>query len=69
MLFLVAIAVISLLLGLLFLGNENALKKLTDAMNKVVIKQKDVSKKYTKALGMFLILFAGALFLIALKFK
>jgi uncharacterized membrane protein len=69
MLILVIIAVVSLLLGLLFLGDENALKKLSDTMNKVVIKQKEVSKKYTKVLGVFLILFAGLLFLVALKFK
>jgi hypothetical protein len=66
---LVVIAVVSLILGIIFLGNENTLKKLSDAMNKVVIKQKDVNAKYSKTLGIFLILFAGVLFIIALRFK
>lgn len=66
---LVIIAIVSLLLGMVFLGDQNTLKKLSETMNKVIINEKDLSAKYSKALGIFLILFAGALFLIALKFK
>lgn len=65
MLVLVIIAVISLILGVFFLLNDKILEKITEAMNKVVIKNKLMSVKTKKIVGLLLIIFACALFMIA----
>lgn len=67
MLILIIIAAICLLLGILFMANAKALDKFSKAMNKVVISSSPGSKKQAKGTGIFLIIFAGILFFIALK--
>ncbi len=69
MLILIIIAMITLILGILFLKGRETLQKLSAAMNKVIIEEKPLSEKYSKFLGICLVIFACVLFLIALKVR
>jgi len=69
MLILVIIALICLVLGILFMSNTQALDKLSNAMNKVIIKEGSMPAEQAKAVGIFLLVFAAALLFIALRLK
>jgi len=66
---LITLALLSLILGILFLTSQNALKKLSDAMNKVIIKDDTFEKKHNKIVGVFLLAFAAFLFFISTKLR
>jgi hypothetical protein len=65
MLLLTAIAVISLLVGILFLVREDALEKVSKALNRVIVNDQAVARQHSKSLGIFLIIFAAILFFLA----
>ncbi|MCU0651880.1 MAG: hypothetical protein MUC39_02945 [Candidatus Omnitrophica bacterium] len=69
MLTLILIAVVALSLGVLFLMSKKTLEKLSDLMNKVIVKNKPITENYSKILGVMLIIFACTLFYIASKIR
>lgn len=69
MIVLIIIAVLTLLLGIVFLSGQGALQKLSDTLNKVIITEKPIADKYRKPLGILLIIFACVLFFIASKVR
>lgn len=69
MIILLAVAAVSLFLGILLLVNLKFLEKLSDILNTVIIDNKKISGKHSKALGIFLIVFSAILFSLALKYR
>lgn len=69
MFILITLGLLSLILGILFLTSKNALKKLSEAMNKVIVKDDTFEKKHNKIVGVFLLVFAVFLFLVSLKLR
>ncbi|MDD5432128.1 MAG: hypothetical protein PHO70_03975 [Candidatus Omnitrophica bacterium] len=66
---LMGFAIITLILGLLFIGGQDVLKKLSDGMNKIVIEFKAPSEKESKFVGVFLIVFSIVLFFVASRLR
>lgn len=69
MLILITLAIISLVVGALFLFNAKLLENFMDTLNKVVIETKALSGKQNKILGVLLVMLACILFFIAQKVK
>ena len=66
MLILVIIALICLIVGVLFITNEDVLKKIEAGLNKTIVKGRDVGEQSGKLFGIFLVIFSIILFIIYL---
>lgn len=68
MLILVVLGLLSLIMGIVFMMDEKSLKKLEESLNKPVIKSGQISK-YSKPVGVLLMIFSGVLFFLAWSVK